>query len=129
AVHGLWPRNGNDASFSHGAPAALGPISVQALRRYRPFGHNLLRFSRHLHRVRCHIRAAGLARSAAGADRVRADARRAVVIAVGLHSPSRELCRCDEFCDVSNVLLLFSALSAVEAAAERIAMGLYSRDG
>ena len=65
-----------------------------------------------------------LALCAAGADRVRADARIAVAVSVGLHQAGREFRRCDELRDVPDVLLLVGALSVVEAARGRLGIHL-----
>ena len=65
-----------------------------------------------------------LACGVAGADRLRTDARRAVAVPVGLHPPGGEFRRRDEFRDVSDVLLLLRALSAVAAARGRLRASL-----
>ena len=77
-------------------------------------------FLARLHPVRRDLRAERLALCAAGADRLRADARRALAVSLGLHQAGREFRRRDELRDVPDVLLLLGALSAVEAARGRL---------
>ena len=81
---------------------------------------HLLCVSRGLHRLRRHLRSARLALRAAGADRVRIDAGRALAVSLGLYPPGREFRRRDEFRDVPDVLFLLGALSAVAAARGRL---------
>ncbi len=83
-------------------------------------GDHLLRVPRGLHPVRRDLRADRLALRAAGADRLRADARRALAVSVGLHPAGGEFRRRHELRDVPDVLLLVGALSAVEAARGRL---------
>ncbi len=86
--------------------------------------HHLLRVPGGLHPVRRDLRADRLALRAAGADRVRADARVAVAVSVGLYPAGREFRRRDELRHVPDVLLLVGALSVVEAARGRLGIHL-----
>ena len=121
AVDGLRPRDGRDAAPAHGAAAALGTAGLQARGRNCALGHHLLRVSRRLHSLRRHVRTDRLACGVSGADRLRPDAWCAVAVPVGLYPPGGEFRRRDEFRDVSDVLLLLGALSAVAAARGRLA--------
>src|SRR5262249_19285761 len=80
-----------------------------------------------LHPVRRDLRRQRLALRAAGAGRVGADAGRALAVPLGLYPAGRELRRRDELRDVSDVLLLLRALSAVEIAGGRIGAALSRR--
>ncbi len=106
------------------AVAALGAAGLQAHRRHVAVGHHLLRVPAGLHSVRCDLRRDGLALCPAGADRVRADAGRAVAVSVGLYSAGGKFRRRNELRDVPDVLLFLGALSVVEAARGRLGIHL-----